>query len=184
MAGVAIFSMVFHYGMEPGQSVGLIFKTLPVLFAETGPWISVPFFVLLSFAALTSGISLLEVVVSYFVDRRGWKRTTATMVMGSGIYGLGVLCALTTLTVPFTNGTGWLDFFDLLTTNYMLPLGGLLTGLFVAWVMKDSDRSDEFGSSGGLYRALITTLKFITPIALIMVLLHGLELLPFMDYGN
>jgi NSS family neurotransmitter:Na+ symporter len=184
MAGLAIFSMVFHYGLQPSQGPGLIFVTLPVLFAETGPWISVPFFVLLSFAALTSGISLLEVVVSYFIDKRGWKRSSATIVMGSVIYCLGVLCALPMISIPFSGGVGWMDFFDVLTTNYMLPIGGLLTCLFVAWVMKDRDRSDEFGSSGGGYHALVITLKVITPIAVIAVLLHGLELLPFMEYGN
>jgi len=183
LAGVAIFSMVFHYGMEPSQSVGLIFKTLPVLFADMGPWISVPFFILLSFAALTSGISLLEVVVSYFIDRRGWSRTVATLVMGGAIYAIGMLCATQSLHVPFTD-KGFFDFFDVLSTNYMLPFGGFLTCLFVAWVMRDSDRVEEFGSRGPMYRALIFTLKYITPLSVFIVLLHGLELLPFMDYSH
>ena len=183
LAGVAIFSMVFHYGMEPGQSVGLIFKTLPVLFADMGPWISVPFFVLLSFAALTSGISLLEVVVSYFVDRRGWGRTAATLTMGIAIYLLGILCATATLNVPFT-GKSVFDFFDDASTNYMLPIGGFLTCLFVAWAMKDNDRVKEFGSRGPAYAALIFALKYVTPISVFVVLLHGLELLPVMTYGD
>ncbi|MDH3891484.1 MAG: sodium-dependent transporter [candidate division Zixibacteria bacterium] len=184
VAGVAIFSMVFHYGMEPGQSVGLIFKTLPVLFADIGPWISVPFFVLLTFAAVTSGISLLEVVVSYFVDERKWSRISATLVMGASIWLVGVCSAMSSWTVPFTDGRGWFDFFDVLTTNYMLPIGGFLTCLFVAYVMKDADRADEFGSRGTLYMGLRFFLKYITPIAVFVVILHGLELLPFMDYGN
>jgi NSS family neurotransmitter:Na+ symporter len=169
--------------MEPGQSVGLIFKTLPVLFADMGPWISVPFFVLLSFAALTSGISLLEVVVSYFVDRRGWGRTAATLTMGTAIYLVGILCAIATLNVPGT-GKGFFDFFDVLSTNYMLPFGGFLTCLFVAWVMRDNDRVKEFGSRGPAYAALIFTLKYVTPISVLVVLLHGLELLPFMTYSE
>lgn len=184
VAGVAIFSMVFHYGMEPGQSVGLIFKTLPVLFADIGPWVSVPFFVLLTFAAVTSGISLLEVVVSYFVDERGWRRVSATLVMGAAIYMIGVLSAVSAWTVPGTDGLGWFDFFDVLTTNYMLPIGGFLTCLFVAYVMKDADRADEFGSRGPLYSGLKFFLRYITPVAVFAVILHGLELLPFMNYGN
>ncbi|MEA3297425.1 MAG: sodium-dependent transporter [candidate division Zixibacteria bacterium] len=183
VAGVAIFSMVFHYGMEPAQSVGLIFKTLPVLFQDTGPLISVPFFVLLTFAAVSSGISLLEVVVSYFIDKRGWSRVKATLLMGVLIYLLGLLSATASLTVPFTN-KGFFDFFDQFSTNYMLPVGGLLTCLFIAWVMKDFDRSDEFGSSGILYKSLRFFLRYITPVAVLIVILHGLEMLPFMDYGE
>jgi NSS family neurotransmitter:Na+ symporter len=184
MAGVAIFSLVFHFGMEPQQSVGLIFKTLPVLFAELGPWISVPFFVLLTFAALTSGISLLEVVVSYFVDERGWSRTAAALVMGGLIYAVGLLCATASLEVPFMEGKGYFGFFDDLTTNYMLPIGGLLTCLFTAWVFRDKDRVEEFGSRGFAYRAFVFLVKYITPVAVVIVILHGLELLPFMDYSH
>ncbi len=183
MAGVAIFSMVFHYGLEPGQSVGLIFKTLPVLFADTGPWVSVPFFVLLSFAALTSAISLLEVVVSYFVDQRGWPRVKATLLLGGAIYVVGILSAMVSWTVMFRGKEqGFLDIFDFITTNYMLPIGGFLTCLYIAWVVSDSVRSQEFGSKDKLYKSLVFVLKYITPIALIAVLLHGLELLPFMEY--
>lgn len=185
LAGLAIFSLVFAYGLEPGGGPGLIFQTLPVLFADTGPWISVPFFLLLTFAALTSSISLLEVVVSYFIDKRGWKRATATLTMGGIIYLLGILSAWSTLTVPFRGSEqGFLDIFDFITTNYMLPVGGMLTCLFVAWVVKDRVRSEEFGSSGSLYHITIWLLKVITPLAVFAVLLHGLELLPFMDYGN
>ena len=181
MAGVAIFSMVFNYNLEPAAGPGLIFQTLPVLFAQTGPWISVPFFILLSFAALTSAISLLEVVVSYFIDERGWSRKTATLVLGFLIYLTGILSAVASWTVMF-NGKeqGWLDIFDFITTNYMLPIGGLLTCIFVGWVMLDNDRADEFGSRGILYKGLIFLLRFVTPIAVFIVILHGLELLPFM----
>ncbi len=186
MAGVAIFAMVFNYGLEPSQGPGLIFKTLPVLFAETGPWVSVPFFVLLAFAALTSGISLLEVVVSYFIDQRGWSRVKATILWGGMIYLVGILSAVSSWQIPFIRGKNesFLDIFDFITTNYMLPVGGFLTCLYIAWIMKDKDRSEEFGSSGKLYRALRFTLRYITPVALVVVILHGLKLLPFMDYSH
>jgi len=185
VAGIAIFSLVFHYGMEPGQSVGLIFKTLPVLFAETGPIISIPFFVLLTFAALTSAISLLEVVVSYFIDERGWGRTPSTLLLGGLIWLFGFLSANAGWTIPFRGKSqGFFDIFDFVSTNYMLPIGGLLTCLFVAWVMKETDKIDEFGSSGQLYKALKFVLRFVTPIAVVLVILHGLELLPFVDYSK
>jgi NSS family neurotransmitter:Na+ symporter len=65
----------------------------------------------------------------------------------------------------------------------MLPIGGFLTCLFVAWVMKEADRIDEFGSKGVLYFGLKFFLRYITPVAVLVVILHGLKLLPFMDYG-
>jgi NSS family neurotransmitter:Na+ symporter len=183
LAGLAIFSMVFNYGLEPAAGPGLIFQTLPVLFAETGPWISVPFFVLLSFAALTSAISLLEVLVSYFIDEKKWSRMKATLSLGFLTYLTGLLSGIASLTLPFRGREqGFMDIFDFITTNYMLPIGGLLTCIFVAWVMPEHSKIDEFGSRGSLYKGLIITLKFITPVAVIIVILHGLELLPFMEY--
>ncbi|MCP4546704.1 MAG: sodium-dependent transporter, partial [bacterium] len=147
------------------------------------PIIAVAFFVMLFWAALTSAISLLEVVVSYFIDRRGWSRAKATVMMGGTIYGLGILSAISAIKLPFRGeDTGFLLIFDYITTNYMLPLGGLLTCLFAAWVMNDLTRREEFGSSGLWYKALIVALKFVTPLAVLITLLHGLELLPFMDY--
>ncbi len=183
MAGVAIFSLVFHYGMEPGQSVGLIFKTLPVLFADTGPWVSVPFFVLLTFAALTSAISLLEVVVVYFIDEKGWSRIKTTLVAGILVYLFGILSAVASFTMPFRGSDqGFLDIFDFITTNYMLPVGGLLTCLYIGWVMKEKDIAEEFGSRGLPFQMLRLALRYLTPIGIALVLLHGLELLPFMEY--
>ncbi len=185
MAGIAIFSMVFNFGLEPGAGPGLIFQTLPVLFAQIGPWVSVPFFVLLSFAALTSAISLLEVVVSYFIDKRGWNRVVATIAMGIAIWFVGLFCAIGSLTLPFRGREQSLfDIFDFITTNYMLPVGGLLTGLFAAWVITGRIRRDEFGSKGLLYQGFVFVLRFITPVIMMIVILHGLELLPFMEYGE
>lgn len=183
IAGIAIYSMVFNYQMDPAAGPGLIFQTLPVLFAEIGPWVSVPFFILLTFAALTSGISLLEVVVAYFVDERDWSRKKATLLLGGAIYIFGILSAIAAIKVPFRGqDQGFFDIFDFISTNYMLPIGGLLTCLFAAWVMKRADKIAEFGSKGILFSALIFILRFVTPLAVLLVLLHGLELLPFMEY--
>lgn len=183
IAGIAIYSLVFNYQTDPAAGPGLIFQTLPVLFAKTGPWVSVPFFVLLTFAALTSGISLLEVVVAYFVDERDWSRKKATLLLGGAIYIFGLLSAIAAITIPFRGRQqGFFDVFDFISTNYMLPVGGLLTCLFAAWVMKEADKVAELGAKGIFYKGLIFTLRFITPVAVLLVLLHGLELLPFMEY--
>lgn len=169
LAGIAIFSIVFSSGLEPGAGPGLIFQTLPELFSTTGRWVSIPFFLLLAFAALSSAISLLEVVVSYFIDRRGWSRLKACLIMGALIWGLGILSCI--------QATGAFDFFDVMTTNYTLPIGGLLIAFFVAFVMKDSDRVDELGGKRGmLYKAFLVSITVVTPLAVLMVLLHGIGL--------
>ena len=185
MAGIVIFALVFSHGLAPDAGPGLIFHTLPVLFAQTGPLVSVPFFILLTFAALTSTISLLEVVASYFVDMQGWRRTRSTIVLGGAIWALGLLCAIDSVKLPFRGSDQtFFDIFDFVTTNYMLPIGGLLICLFFGWIVKEQIRREEIGSHGAFYRVTIFILRFVAPVAVLIILLHGLELLPFMDYGK
>ncbi len=179
LAGIAIFALVFEYNMEPAAGPGLIFETLPVLFAQTGPFISVPFFLLLTFAALTSGISLLEVVVSYFIDEKGWSRLKSTLIMGGTIFFIGLLPALDKIQVMFKGKRqSFFDIFDFVSTNYMLPTGGLIIALFVGWKMKKNIiESENFNSKDWYYNAWRFILRFITPIAVIIIILHGLELI-------
>jgi NSS family neurotransmitter:Na+ symporter len=179
LAGLAIFSLVFEYGMKVGKGPGLIFQTLPVLFKETGQLISIPFFILLTFAALTSGISLLEVVVSYFIDEKKWSRTRATLLMGGSIFLIGLLPALDKLKINFMGKKqAFFDIFDFVSTNYMLPFGGLLICLFVGWIMKEKIiQSETFNSDMLIYRGWNFILKFLTPIAVIIIILHGLKII-------
>ncbi len=179
LAGITIFSLVFEYKTKIDAGPGLIFETLPVLFKETGPFISVPFFLLLTFAALTSTISLLEVVVSYFIDEKGWKRSKATLIMGGTILLIGLLPALDKLKLPFKGRPqSFFDIFDFISTNYMLPIGGLLISLFVGWKMKEKlITSETFHNKLLIYKIWRIILKFITPIAVIFIILHGLELI-------
>ncbi len=149
MAGLAIFPAVFALGFDAGAGPGLIFQTIPAVFAKipgTGLWLTL-FFFLIMVAALTSGISLLEVVTAYFIDERGWSRRSATIIFGALIFMLGSLVALSI--------TGWenmqwlgnalkkafgsvppslLDLFDVVSANWLLPLGGLFISLFVGWI--------------------------------------------------
>ncbi|MCF8261215.1 MAG: sodium-dependent transporter [Melioribacteraceae bacterium] len=138
IAGTAIFTAVFAIGLNPSEGVGLIFHTLPIVFSKmTGGYIiAVVFFTLLFIAALTSAISLMEVVTAYFVDEKKWKRKKAVYLLGS----LAILAG-----VPSALSFNWLseflifgmNFFDLMfyiTFNIMLPLGGFLIAIFVAWV--------------------------------------------------
>lgn len=140
LAGIAIFPIVFTYGMEPSAGPGLVFKTLPIIFSQMpgGTVIAILFFLLLVFAALTSGISLLEVVVAYYCDEKKWSRRKATLIVGFLIFLLGVPSALSNhllANVHFIGERNFLDSIDFLATNYLLPLGGLLIAIFTGWVM-------------------------------------------------
>ncbi len=148
LAGLAIFPAVFALGFKPDVGAGLAFVALPAVFNQMPQgllWAFV-FFLLLLVAALTSGISLLEVVVAYWVDERGWTRKKATLVFGGCIFALGCLCAASVmdwthiqpvqraLTTMF--GRTKDSFFDTMevVSDWMLSLGGLLIALFVGWI--------------------------------------------------
>ena len=136
LAGVAIFTAVFALGQNPAEGPGLIFVVLPSLFPHMpgGAIFAVMFFGLLFVAALTSAISILEVVTAYFIDEKGWSRSKATYTFGGVIAFIGVLASLSNgsfnLLAPFTELT-FMDLLDKVSSKYMLPLGGMLTAFFV-----------------------------------------------------
>lgn len=138
IAGVAIFTAVFATGQSPDVGPGLIFHTLPVVFTKmSGGYVfSIMFFLLLTIAALTSAISLLEVVIAYFVDERDWKRHNAVIVFGFITFLVGVPSALSFNVMSEFKifGLNFFDFVDFLASNILLPLGGLLISIFVAYV--------------------------------------------------
>lgn len=149
MAGLAIFPAVFAQGFGPDAGPGLVFQVLPTVFNQIplGPLWAFLFFILLLIAALTSGISLLEVVTAYFVDERQWSRRWASVVFGGVIFLLGALCAISvtdwarlqTLQAVLVKifGATKASFFDTLdnvASNWFLPLGGLFIALFTGWV--------------------------------------------------
>lgn len=149
MAGLAIFPAVFARGFAPDVGPGLVFQVLPTVFNQIplgALWAAI-FFVLLMVAALTSGISLLEVVTAYFIDERKWRREQASVVFGGMIFLLGSLCALSiagwdnmpflrrALVAVFGSVKGsFFDVMDTLSSNWMLPLGGFFICIFVGWV--------------------------------------------------
>jgi len=138
VAGMAIFTAVFAVGLDPAAGPGLIFHTLPGVFVKMpgGYIFSIIFFILLSIAALTSSISLLEVVVSYFVDEKKWKRHNAAIVLGIviAIIGLPSVLAFNILADFKIFGLNFFDLVDFIASNVLLPLGGLMISVFVAWV--------------------------------------------------
>jgi NSS family neurotransmitter:Na+ symporter len=135
------------------------------------------FFVLLTIAALTSSISLLEPVVAYFREK-GFTRFQITVVSGVIVFLLGIPSSLSMGIwgdVKFFN-KGFLDLFDFATANIMLPLGGMLISLFVGWVIAPLAIKEVSGSEAGsgLTKIWIFILRFVAPIAIAAILINGL----------
>ncbi|MEM7437481.1 MAG: sodium-dependent transporter [Myxococcota bacterium] len=187
MACLVMFTIIFGIAPEEretlGAGAGILFTTLPRMFygMPGGAVIAPLFFFLVSAAALSSTISLLEVVVAYFIDNRGWGRVRATITMGGLIFLLGVLCALslganTTLT-EFTligKTTGVFNILDYAAANWLLPLGGLLTCIFVGWVLSNAITRDELAAGHGpfaLHGAWKWSVRVLCPLAISAILI-------------
>ncbi|KJF44823.1 sodium-dependent transporter [Draconibacterium sediminis] len=187
MAGIAIFPAVFAFGIEPSQGPGLIFVTLPNVFHQMpgGYVFSILFFVLLSVAALTSSISILEVVVAYFKEEFNMGRKASTILATVLISILGVLCSLSMgVLSPYTfMGLNIFDLMDWISANLFLPVGGMFIALFVGWYLGRKKVKEEVAQGGTLSGALLSIfmflVKFIAPIAIAIVMLNNFGLLKF-----
>jgi NSS family neurotransmitter:Na+ symporter len=181
LAGMAIFPIVFANGLEPGSGPGLIFQTLPIAFGQMpfGQFFGALFFVLLVFAAWTSAISLLEPMVAWLVENRGFSRVRAATLAGAAVWLLGIACLLSLNEWSgFTIfGMGILDLFDYVTANVLLPLGGVLIAVFAGWVLSRSASADELRlGSALLYKTWLILIRFVAPSAVILVLAHAIGL--------
>ena len=139
-AGLAIFPLVFVNGLEVGQGPGLMFVTLPLAFGQLpmGALFGTVFFVLVSFAAITSAISLTEPAIAYLVEEYNAKRSRVAVSLGvfCWLLGLGTVFSFNIWAdVKPLFGLNFFEIVDQLSQNIMLPLGGLLIALFVVWVL-------------------------------------------------
>ena len=135
LAGTAIFTIVFAMGADPSAGAGLIFVVLPTIFPQIGGGLvwGTLFFLILFVAALTSAISILEVITAYFIDEKGWSRQKATLLFGGVITLVGIFCSLSLGSLNITGifDITFFDFLDELSSKYMLPIGGALTAIFI-----------------------------------------------------
>ncbi|MEX0951995.1 MAG: sodium-dependent transporter [Gammaproteobacteria bacterium] len=177
MAGLAIFPLVFSFGLEPGQGTGLIFQTLPIAFGQMpyGGLFATLFFVLLMFAAWTSSISLLEPAVAWLAENRGIKRINASILTGivAWVMGIGSLLSFNHWSGNTLFGKTFFDLVEYLTTNIMLPLGGLLTAVFAAWIMRRSVSAEELGGDTFGYMIWRVTTRYIAPLGVLLVFMEA-----------
>lgn len=182
LAGIAIFPIVFANGLEPGEGPGLVFVTLPIAFGNMpgGAFFGTVFFVLLAFAAWSSSISLIEPFVAWLVENKGMTRNHASIVSGliTWVVGLGTVFSFNYWKDIKVFDKTFFDLLDFLTSNIMLPLGGLLIGVFAAWVIKKQSSVEELGMGDGLaYQVWSVLVRYVTPIGVGLIFLKSTGLI-------
>lgn len=183
LAGLVIFPLVFANGLDPANGPTLVFITLPLAFGQMpgGVIFATLFFVLLAFAAWTSAIALMEPAVAWLVERFDHSRKKAALLIGGFVWllGLGSVFSFNVLAdFKFFKGTIF-DNVDYVTSNIMLPLGGLFITIFAAWVMCRNSTAEELGGAGGAYKLWRFLARFIAPVAILFVFLKAVGLLQF-----
>ena len=187
LAGLMIFPAAFSVGVSPDSGPSLIFITLPNVFEQAfssmpaiGYVVSLAFYLLLSMAALTSLISLHEVSTAFFQEALHISRPRAAMIVTGGCFLIGAVCSLSLGEWSFLKvaGVDLFDVFDFVTGQIFLPVGGLLTCLFIGWYVPKKLVKDEFTNWGttrgvffGTYYFLI---RFVCPLAILAIFLHQL----------
>lgn len=183
LAGLVIFPLVFANGLDPADGPALVFITLPLAFGQMtgGVIFATIFFILLAFAAWTSAIALMEPAVAWVVERFHKSRKQAAILIGFLIWflGFGTVFSFSILEdFQFYKGTIFANI-DHITSNIMLPLGGLFITVFASWVMCRNSTSEELGGAGGVYKLWRFLAKFVAPVAILFIFLKAVGLLEF-----
>jgi len=187
LAGIAIFPAVFALGGSPASGSGLTFVVLPGVFQKMpfGEIFAMMFFIILAVAALTSTISILEVIVAYMVEELKLTRRKATIAATLAVSVLGLvtvasLGSLSNLTIMGKNVFGILEY---LTSNVMLPVGGFFIVIFIGWFFSPKLTRKELTNDGELKAGYIPVfmfiVKFVAPVAIAAVFLYSLGILKF-----
>jgi neurotransmitter:Na+ symporter, NSS family len=192
IATIIMFSVIFSVpGMREqvgASTVGMLFISMPQLFYTVVPWgrlLGPLFYVLVALAALTSTISLLEVVASYLIDQRGVPRHKATLVCGASVFVFTILAALSFGNVPFlstmhvfADKVGWFSTADHFVSNWMLPTGGLAITVAAGWMMtRDATRAELIdGNEPGWFRFGVWRffVRFVAPAAVAAIIISVL----------
>jgi NSS family neurotransmitter:Na+ symporter len=182
LAGLAIFPIIFAHSLEPSGGPGLVFMTLPIVFGSVtgGAILGSFFFLLLSFAALTSALCMLEAPASYLVDQWRWQRRWATLAVGGLVWTLGLLCVFSFSLLSEVRPLGgiayfasmtFFDLFDFVVTRVLSPVIGACIALFVGWVVTRKISADELDVDGGQlsYRLWLFSVRYLVPMVLLVL---------------
>ncbi len=185
LAGMAIFPIVFQYGLSPTEGPGLIFMTLPIAFAQMpgGSIIGALFFLLLVFAALTSSISLLESIISHLEDVLGIGRKKITLIAGIVLWlvGLGTVFSFNIWSgftpldriSPLRGKTlfGLIDYFG---SNLLMPVGGILMAVIAGWLLSRETSREEMMIDNRLFSAWRFLIRFVAPAVVLAIFISNL----------
>ncbi len=182
LAGIIIFPAAFTFGIQPEAGAGLAFNTLPMIFDKMtgGYFFCIIFFILLAIAALTSTISLLEVVVAFLSEEHGIKRNTAIWIGTLVALFFGVFCTLSLRTdsVFVFGDMTFFDFMDKFSANILLPIGALFIVIFVAWKMGKESFYDEITNQNTLKMSvkkfIFFIIKYVAPIVIVAIFINQL----------
>ena len=189
LAGFAIMPAVFAAGIAPSAGPGLVFETLPYIFAKMGAGgqivsclVAILFFLTILVAALTSSISILEVGVAYLVEEKGVSRHKASVVLFFATFAVGVLCSLSfgPLSDVKILGDGIFSFCDKMCSNYLMTLGAFLFSVFVGWKMDKKAVRDELTNGGSikfnnkLFPVVYFLIKYVAPVTIAVIFITGL----------
>ena len=185
LAGLAIFTSVFAMGFNPSEGPGLVFNVLPAVFSQMpgGNVFAALFFILLSIAALTSTISILEMLVSTLMDELKMKRHTAVVLLSATIFILGIPSALSFGEFRGFRifGLNWFDTMDYLSANILLPFGGMLVAVFIGWYLSRKEVMNElfFGVRDTVFNHNVSKVwfflvKFVAPVLILLVFLSSI----------
>lgn len=183
IAGMVIYPIVFSQGLDAGQGPGLIFVTLPIAFSGMpgGALIGTLFFIMLVFAAFTSTIAMIESVVAWLIESRGFTRIKAALLAGVVLW---LMSLLTVFSFSQASWTQWqfnflgkevnnlFEILDHLAADILLPLGGLLIAIFTGWVMKRQATEQELNTSPLAYTIWRFCIRWFTPVAIALVFLN------------
>ena len=188
LAGIAIFPAVFAFGFQPDAGPSLLFITIPAVFASMpfGSIFMVLFFVLAAIAATGAMLSLLEVPVAFLEERFKLSRPRATISVSILLALIGSTAALSNSVLADATilGKTFFDLYDFISSNLLLPMGGLFITIFVGWVWGFGKVQETLSNKGKLSneainKAIFFVIRFITPVLLFVVLLGGLNLIKF-----
>jgi len=188
LAGIAIFPAVFAFGFQADVGPSLLFITIPAVFASMpfGNFFMVLFFFLTAIAATGAMLSLVEVPIAFLCEQFKFSRKKATLMTTGLLAVIGSLAALSNSTLADVTlfGMTFFELFDFATSNVFLPVGGLLIAIFAGWIwgaakLKDALSNHKKLKNNGVILLFTVLLKFVTPVLVLIVLLDGLDLLPF-----
>ncbi len=185
LASVLIFPLVFGYGVDPAHGPQLAFIVLPSIFVGMpgGALVGTLFFILLAFAALSSSIAGLEPAVGWLTERFGFRRTPAVALVATAMWLIGIGTVLSFNHWRDVHPLGAIERFrtatlfdltDFVAANVLLPLGALLTCILAGWRLGHTTMAADFGAHAGVRKAIVTLLRYVCPVAIVVVLVSAL----------